>query len=180
MMKKAIGCLMFLGLLFVVSCQSDPSLQKYLVDHQDSEGFIQMDLSGNMIYGNLKNVSEEDKENIKAFRKLNMLVLPINGENKQQYEKELGEVQHILNSVEYRLLAGFHKSDISFKLYYLGSEEAIKEVVVFTFSDEKGFAILRILTKDLNPEKFYSTLKSLQRGDFDLNLDGLEDFLEEY
>lgn len=177
-MKKVLKNLAFLSLLMLFSCHSEPSLQKYLVKHQDSDQFIHMDVSGNVLFGNLKDVSKEDRENLAIFRKINVLSLPMNGENKEQYDKELSEVQYILKSGDYHLLGMFKKKDASFQLYYMGNPEAIKEIVVFTFSQEKGFAIVRILTKDMNPEKFYTALKSIKDGTIDLNLESFEEFIE--
>lgn len=178
MMKKLWKSFVFLSLLMLFSCHSEPSLQKYLVKHQDSEEFIYMDLSGNMLFGNLKDISKENRENLAAFRKINVLTLPMNGENVEEFEKELSEVQYILKSGDYNLLGMFKKKDANFQLYYMGNPESIKEIVVFTSSKEKGFAIVRILAKDLNPEKFYAAVKSLKDGTVNLNLESIEDILE--
>lgn len=178
MMKEILKFLAISGLILLMSCDSEPSLQKYYVKHQEDDSFMHLDVTTNMLFDNLGGVADEERENLKAFRKVNVLAFPIDGENKKKYIKERDKVLSILNAGAYKSLAGLRYSKASFQLYYLGDPEDIKEIVIMTYSDGKGFSIARILGKDLDAKVLYGTFIAAKSGDIEMNLDVFEGMLE--
>ena len=49
---------------------------------------------------------------------------------------------------------------------YIGSEDAIDEVIIFGSDDKKGFALVRILGNDMNPAHLVQLLKAIQKSDY--------------
>ncbi|HLS31862.1 MAG TPA: DUF4252 domain-containing protein [Flavobacteriaceae bacterium] len=178
MMRGVLRFFAISSLILLMSCESEPSLQKYYVKHQEDDSFMHLDVTTNMLFGNLKGVSSEEKENLKAFRKVNVLAFPIDGENEKKYLKERDKVLAILNNGSYKSLAGLRYSKMSFQLYYLGEPEDIKEIVIMAYSDEKGFSVARILGDNLNAKVLYETLSAAKSGEIKMNLDAFEGMLE--
>jgi len=179
---KKISKLKFLFISFallMMSCQKEESLQKYYVDHQEEENFMHLDISTNMIFDNLGEISEEKREKLKSFKKINVLTLPINGENATQYQEEKEKVLSILKQEKYKKLIGLKYEKAKFLLFYSGKPEAIKEIIVMTYTDEKGFTLVRLLGKNLNADLLLETINSAKEGEINLNLEALESIVDE-
>lgn len=177
-MKKLLN---YLGLILlaatVLSCNADTkSLQRYYVDHQDSENFITIDLPASLIFNNLESLPAETRDNLNAIRKANMLALPLNGQNKEQYNTEKQEVLKILNSDKYSMLAKLKFSDMSVQLHSLEKKNEIEELVFMGYSDKNGFLVARLLGK-ISPETVASFITALKNEDVEVNLDSMEDIL---
>ncbi len=172
--------LLFLSLfLLMISCQKEQTLQKYYVDSQREESFMHMDISTNMIFDNLGEISAEKREKLKSFKKINVLTLPIDGGNQKFYQEEKEKVLSILERSEYKKLLGLKYSGAKLLLYYTGEPEAIKEVVLMTYAKEKGFTLVRLIGKDLNANLIAEILTLAKEEDLKLNLEIFEDFAEE-
>ena len=62
---------------------------------------------------------------------------------------------------------------------YLGEEDAIDEVIIYGSSDDKGFAIIRVLGNDMNPAHLVQLVKVIQNADYDSsNLGEIGEFLK--
>lgn len=177
-MKKIIY---YVGLLLltvtVLSCNADTkSLQRYYVDHHDTENFITVDLPASLIFSNLESLSAETRDNLNAIRKANMLALPLNGQNQEQYNAEKQEVLKILNSDKYNMLAKLKFSDMSVQLHSLEKKNEIDELIFMGYSDKNGFLVARLLG-EMNPETVASFITALQSNEVEVNLDSMEDIL---
>lgn len=169
---KFLGIILLLGVLW--SCSSEPSLQKYYVAHQEDDRFMTMDISTNMIFQQLPGISEEARATIQTIKKINVLALPIDDDNVKQYKKEREKVKSILDKEDYHLLMKFNFSKGHLELRYLGKPDAIKEVVVLTYSDDKGFAVARLLGDDMRPDAFIEMIQASKKGDLEFNEEVLE------
>ena len=49
---------------------------------------------------------------------------------------------------------------------YLGDDDAIDEVVIYGDSDDKGFMLVRVLGKNMNPSKLIEFLKAMEKSDY--------------
>jgi hypothetical protein len=49
---------------------------------------------------------------------------------------------------------------------YLGDEDAIDEVIIYGSSDDKGFALIRVLGKDMNPAYIIQLMNAIQKSDY--------------
>jgi hypothetical protein len=63
-------------------------------------------------------------------------------------------------------------SNTRLEVYYTGDEEAVDEIIVFGFDENRGMGMARILGDNMNPNDILAFLKSLDKGDIDL--DGLK------
>ena len=50
---------------------------------------------------------------------------------------------------------------------YLGDEDAIDEVVIYGDSRENGFAVIRVLGKNMNPAYFVQLLRAIENADLE-------------
>src|SRR5699024_10810635 len=108
------------GVAFLlISCHSEPSLQKYYVNHQNEPNFFAMYVSGGIIASKLDTFTKDLQKSFKQIRKVNILALPLNGENRDQYEDERHRVSTILTSGNYKLLMRVDFSGNKVQLRYL-------------------------------------------------------------
>ena len=50
---------------------------------------------------------------------------------------------------------------------YLGEGDAINEVIIFGDSRDKGFALVRVLGKKMNPAQFVQVMQAIQNADLE-------------
>ena len=77
-MKTNIFTSALLVLLTLVSCNSDPSLQKYFVENTDNKNFIALDVSPSILNVEKTKLSAEQTEALKSFDKMNILAFKAN------------------------------------------------------------------------------------------------------
>lgn len=178
-MKKINKFLLLFIAIVAVGCNSEPSLQKYYVEHQENENFVVLDVPSSLFLGENSSLSKEDKEVIQSIRKANVLVLPVNNKNQEIYQEEKATMEKILKDEKYKVLMRFGSSGRNVKVMYLGDEDAIDEVIVYANDDAKGFAVARLLGDDMNFAAIMKLMRSAAKGDVDVNLDVLGDFGKE-
>lgn len=144
-----------LSLLIVVvlmsSCKKEQSLQSYLVESQDKTGFVAVDVPSSVIKVSQKEAPEEIKKAIESIKKVNIVALPIEG-NEDKYETEKDKLKSIFsNSTKYKNLVSVKDKRGNANLYYLGNSENIDEVIVFGFSKKMGLGVVRLLGDNMNP-----------------------------
>ena len=93
--------------LFLVSCNSEPSLQKYFVEHLEDKNFIAMDVSSSILNVDASKLTAEQSEALKSFDKMNILAFKLNDKNKAQFETERAKVSAILKDEKYQQLMQF-------------------------------------------------------------------------
>lgn len=168
-MKGFVRALGLLSLLLLMSCNKEVSLQKYYVDHQEDAEFMSADVSTNMLFSNLTFLPEETQQSLKAIRKANILAYPISGDNQERYQKEKKEVLSILENGNYHQLFRLKFGNGSFQLRYLGEPDKVQELVLLAYSDDKGFALARLLGKDMNPNTIWDLINSGDLQNIDLS-----------
>lgn len=146
--------------LLVLSCKKDaPSLQQYIIESKEKENFMSLDLSTSMINSYLANADDNTKEIAKTLKKINLVGLPIKG-NEQQYKQEKEKLSKVFkNNKNYKLLMKIKKENIKLNLYYTGETENIKEVIVFGYSNNFGLGVARLLGENIKPEKIIEVIK---------------------
>lgn len=165
-----------IAIIFLLSsCNKEPSLQKYYVNHMNDEEFLSVDVSTNMLFSRLNDVSDETKKSLGTIKKANILAYPINGENDFRYKREKDKVLKLLDKDDYELLARFTSSKGNVEIRYLGTPESIKEIVAMVYSDQKGFALVRLLGKDMNPTSISRIIKAQKKGDLEMDLNAFKD-----
>jgi hypothetical protein len=165
-MKRVYGFLV-LSLLFL-SCNSEPSLQKYFVDHLEDKNFIALDVSSSILNIDKTKLSVEQQQAIQSFDKMNILAFKLNDSNKAQFEIEREKVNSILKDEKHQQLMKFGSGKEGASISFIGSDEHIDEFVVFANRKENGFAVVRVLGKDMNPTNIINMVGILQKSNIDL------------
>ncbi len=151
----------------LVSCKSEPSLQRYFVDHQEQPNFISQDLPVSMVKIDKTNFTEAQHEAFESVRRLNFLGFNINDTNKDVYTAELSKVKSILKQEKYQDLMEFSDKGRKILVKYIGDDEEADEVVLFGSAEDMGFAVVRILGSDMSPEKMVTLGEALKTSNVD-------------
>ena len=89
---KAIYSIVLLCLL-AVSCNSEPTLQKYFVDNTENKDFIALDVSSTILNLDKAKLSMEQNEALKSFDKMNILAYKTDSTHIEKYDLEIKEVK---------------------------------------------------------------------------------------
>jgi hypothetical protein len=167
-MKTNIFTSALLVLLTLVSCNSDPSLQKYFVENTDNKNFIALDVSPSILNVEKTKLSAEQTEALKSFDKMNILAFKANATNQVQFEAERSKVKAILKDPKYQQLMSFGSGKDGASISYVGSDDNIKEFVVFANRKENGFAVVRVLGENMNPNNIMTLMSVLKESKIDM------------
>ena len=166
-MKTVYGLALLLS-LFLVSCNSEPTLQKYFVENTENKNFIALDVSPNILNVDKTKLSIAQSDALKSFDKMNVLAFKLNDKNKAQFEIERAKVNLILKDKKYQQLMKFGSGKEGASVSFVGTDEHIEEFVFFANKKENGFAVVRILGKDMNPTSVMTMMSVLQQSNVDL------------
>nr|WP_315173658.1 DUF4252 domain-containing protein [uncultured Flavobacterium sp.] len=164
---KAIYSIVLLCLL-AVSCNSEPTLQKYFVDNTENKDFIALDVSSSILNLDKAKLSMEQNEALKSFDKMNILAFKLDATNKAQFEIERAKVNSILKDVKYQQLMKFGSGKEGASVSFVGTDDHIEEFVLFANKKENGFAVVRVLGKDMNPTNIMTLISVLQQSNIDM------------
>lgn len=165
---KLIYSLLTLCSLFLISCNSEPSLQKYFVENTENKNFIALDVSPSILNIDKTKLSVEQNQALQSFDKMNILAFKLNATNKAQFEIERAKVDTILKDKKYQQLMKFGSGKEGASVSFVGSDNHIEEFVLFANKKETGFAVIRILGKDMNPTSIMTMMTVLQSANVDL------------
>ena len=168
-MKRTVKLFFLLTVfsLALVSCNSEPSLQRYFVDHQEQPNFISQDLPVSMVKIDKTEFTQDQLEAYKSVRRLNFLGFNVNDTNIESYEAELTKVRSILKQEKYQDLMEFSDKGRKILVKYIGDDEEADEVVVFGSASDMGFAVVRVLGNDMTPEKVMTLANALNTANVD-------------
>ncbi|TDW47355.1 uncharacterized protein DUF4252 [Flavobacterium sp. 270] len=171
-MKASVFTTALLVLLTLISCNSEPSLQKYFVENTDNKNFIALDVSPNILNLDKAKLSAEQTEALNSFDKMNILAFKINDKNKAEFETERTKVNAILKNPKYQQLMKFGSGKEGASVSFVGTDDNIEEFVIFANKKETGFAVVRVLGKNMNPNNIITLMSVLQQSK--INLDQLK------
>lgn len=166
-MKRIYSIAILLGLV-LSSCNSKPSLQKYFVEKTESNDFIALDLASGILNIDEAQLSIEEKEALASFDKMNILAFKTDETNASRYDAEKAEVLTILNDEKYQELIRFGSGKDGGSIRFVGDDNHIEEFVVFANQKENGFALIRILGKDMNPNSVMTMLSVIKNSNIDM------------
>ncbi|MGL5113399.1 MAG: DUF4252 domain-containing protein [Flavobacterium sp.] len=174
-MKAVVSWAIFLCLL-LTSCATEPSLQQYFVENTENKNFIALDISSSILNVDQAKLTEAQKKALQSFEKMNVIAFKRNAGNTHEFETERATLNQILKSPKYQQLMklGVGKEGVS--VSFVGTDEHIEEFVLFANQKEKGFAVARILGKDMNPTHIMNLISVLQQSKIDM--DQLKPFQE--
>jgi uncharacterized membrane protein YjjP (DUF1212 family) len=143
------------------------------VESQEKSGFISIDIPTSFLQLKSTDVSDEVKETLKSIRKVNVVALPIKG-NEAAYEIEKTKLKSLFkDNKQYKTLMSMKAKGMNIKLYYTGDTESIDEVIAFGYGEAAGVGIARLLGDNMNPTKIIEMMSSVR---VDLDNIGLEKF----
>ena len=165
---RLIYCFLAICSLILLSCNSEPSLQKYFVENTENKNFIALDVSPSILNIDKTKLSAEQNQALQSFDKMNILAFKLNATNQAQFEIERAKVDTILKDVKYQQLMKFGSGKEGASVSFVGSDEHIEEFVLFANKQENGFAVIRILGRDMNPTNIMTMMSVLQSANIDL------------
>ncbi|MFB9077106.1 DUF4252 domain-containing protein [Flavobacterium procerum] len=167
-MKATLFTSALFFLLTMVSCNSEPSLQKYFVENSEKKDFIALDISPDILNVEKTKLSAEQSEALNSFDKMNILAFKADQNNQAQFETERAKVKAILKDPKYQELMKFGSGKDGASVSYIGSDDNIKEFVIFANKKENGFAVVRVLGNNMNPNNIMTLMSVLQQSKIDM------------
>ena len=165
-MKQLITTALALVVLLLSSCASQQSLQEYYVDNSENPNFISLDIPASVLKMDEAELTEVQQEAISSLKKFNVLAFRITEDNQLEYKAEKARVKEILKGDNFTELMKINSSYGKGVIKYLGDEDAIDEVIIYGDSKEKGFALVRVLGKDMNPAHIVQLMQAIQKSDY--------------
>lgn len=162
---------LFAVVILMMSCDNKQSLQEYYVDNQGNKEFVAMDVPTSL-FANTEKLSVDQKKTLETVKKINILAIPKKQENQTKIDSEKNKITNILKDEKYHLLMKYGGGNSKMAIYYTGSDEAVDEIIVYGEDEMKGVGIARVLGNNMNPSDILQLVRSLQKGDVDM--DGLE------
>jgi hypothetical protein len=99
---------------------------------------------------------------------MNILAFKRNDKNNTQFEAERAKVNLILKDEKYQQLMKFGSGKEGASVSFVGTDDHIEEFVLYANKKENGFAVVRILGKDMNPTHIMNMISVLQQSNINL------------
>lgn len=167
-MKPTLFIIAFLSSLLLGNCNSEPTLQKYFVENNEKKDFIALDISSNILNVDQTKLTAVQKEALQSFDKINVLAFKLDDKNKAEFETERTKVNLILKDPTYQQLIKFGSGKEGASVSYIEKDGKINEFVVFANKNDAGFAVVRVLGKDMNPTNIMNMVSVLKESKIDL------------
>jgi hypothetical protein len=166
-MRAIVFLTVFLTSLLLLSCDSKPTIQKYFVANSENKDFVALDISPTILNVDKTKLTAEQKKALESFDKMNVLVFKLDENNQPQYEVESQKITQILKDETYQQLMKVGSGKDGATISFVGDEDDIDEFVVFAKRKENGFAVVRILGNDMNPNNIMTMLSVLKESKID-------------
>jgi len=157
-----------LASLLLLSCNSEPSLQKYFVDNSQKDGFVVLDIAPSIINVDKTKLTPEQKTALESFDKMNILAFKLDENNKAQYEVESQKLTQILKGKDYQELMKVGSGKDGASISFVGDDDNIDEFILFGKKKDNGFAVVRIIGDDMNPNNIMNMISILQSANIDM------------
>lgn len=174
---KKIFLITLIG-ISLVACNTEPSLQEYLVEKEKSVEFISASVPTNLFFQNFDSLSSEEMKSLKKIEKINVLALT-KKKGESILEEERKELKAVLTQPEYESLINFNSGGREAHLMFVGTEDEIDEIIFFGYDSEMGFLLLRMLGSDVNANDIYQITQTAQQMDMNALTGGFGGLLEE-
>jgi hypothetical protein len=162
---------LYLFLLFsflLSSCTNEQSLQKYFVENAENKNFLTIDVSPSIIDIDKAKLTIEQKTALESFDKMNILAFKLDKNNKAQYDIESQKVTQILKNEKYQELMKVGSGKDAASVSFAGDENHIDEFILFAKKKENGFAVVRILGNDMNPNNILNMISLIKSANIDM------------
>jgi hypothetical protein len=167
-MKNYIVLLLIVFSLLTVSCDNKPSLQKYFVEKENDTNFKMVDLSPSLLKLDSVTLSKSEKEALDSFKKMNILIFKSEKNNQNKMVIEQKRVAEILkDTTKFKPLMRFGSNKKGISVSYVGTDDNIKEFIVFGKDETAGFGVVRIIGDKMKPEDAMSLVQLMQKSNTD-------------
>lgn len=156
-------CWFYLVALALVGCSNKPSIQEYYVSKSEDPNVLVIDIPTAVLGIDNKSLSQEEKEALSSFQKLNVLLFRKTATNAEQLPTELAVVRSIIDNKSFEPLLVLSDRQYSAKLVLEGTVDDPDEIVFFGSADE-GFVLVRLIGRDMQVEKAMLLANAIQRG----------------
>jgi len=160
--KSPIVLLVFVFAIGLVSCSSEPTLQSYFVEKSEDPNFISLTLPASILNIAVDSLEADQKEALATLKKLNVLVFRNNQKDLSVFDTESKTVVKILSTSSYTELMKLKAEAYQGSVSYLGSEDALKEIIVYAKGGKEGFVLIRVMGDGMNPKYLKPFLEALQ------------------
>jgi hypothetical protein len=167
-MKLALYIIALFSSLVFGSCKSEPTLQKYFVENTENKDFTALDISSNILNVDKAKLTTVQKEALQSFDKINVLAFKLTDKNKVQFETERAKVNLILKNPDYQQLMKFGSGKQGASVSYVETDGRINEFVFFANKNDAGFAVVRVLGKDMNPTNIMNMISVMKESKINL------------
>jgi len=165
---KPIYSLFFILSLVCVGCNTDPSLQKYFVDNTENSNFLALDVSPSILNIEKNKLTADQQTALASFDKMNILAFKRTDKNDEQYQVENKKLNTILKDKKYQQLMKFSSGSSAASVSFIGDDEHINEFVFYANRKENGFAVVRVLGKDMNATNIMTLMQIVQKSNLDM------------
>ena len=155
--------------LVLSSCTGEPTLQKYFVENSEKKDFIVLDVSSSIINVDKSKLTANQKTALASFNKMNILAFKLDEKNKASYDLESQKVTEILKGEDYQELMKVGSGKDAASISYIGDDDHINEFILFAKKKDNGFAVVRILGNDMNPNNIMNMLSLLKSANVDMD-----------
>ena len=176
-MKTLLKFSTIFSLFLVLGCSQELTLQTYFVEHQEASGFMSVDIPMSFLNPDKIELTDVQEEAIDSIDKLNMLAYSLSDGTEEEFNAELAKVKTILKAEKYNdLMRGGNPTDGKLYIKYIGEDSEIDELIVFGFSSDNGFAIIRVLGDNMELSKIMKLETVVDQ--FDTENANVEDFMK--
>jgi len=172
-MKKLNILIASIALAFTFTSCNNDSLQSYLVDSQEKSGFITFDIPASVLQLKSDDVSDDAKKALNSLKKINLVAMPYK-DNAAEVEAERAAIESILKKSEYKSLMRFTERKMKINLYYIGTGDAIDEIIAFGYGAKQGVGIARIIGENINPSEIVKMVKDVKFDSDGVNLESFQ------
>ncbi|HPF95831.1 MAG: DUF4252 domain-containing protein [Flavobacteriaceae bacterium] len=152
----------------LLSCDTQPSLQSYYVDNQESPNFLTVEIPPSILSLDETSLTDSQKKAYNSIKRLSFLGYKLDEKNKANYTAELANVKQILSNEKYEDLIEVNSPDFG-KITgkSLGNGDTVDEFVLLVSNKDTGFGVIRVLGDDMSPTDLASLVNAMQNANFD-------------
>lgn len=161
---KSSGLLLIVA-MSMLSCNSNKSVQQYILEKQSSPDFISLTLPASILNIAVDSLGVDEKNAVDSLKKLNVLVYHASDQSKDIFENEQKEIRNVLANSKYEDLMKAQTHMGSGAIMFLGSESNIDEFLAFGTDQKENFILIRVLGDNMNPKHIMPFISALKQSD---------------
>jgi len=151
-----------LYIILILACNNDNSLQHFMVTQQEKPNVISIDISPSILSLDENITTPENKAILKTIHKANVMMYEIDTLNTKTYNADKEQLKKIFKNEKYQELMRFGKGSNGIKVFIVGDEKSIDELIVAGNDDTKGWVILRVIGENMQVEKILGLMNEIK------------------